>query len=81
MLLYSSLYFPSQSNKEMSKDIDRLKLDLYKANKTSEDLRQQSSELQEKLQAKVSPVWIMQCCVYIGHAPLFGECVEWYSYC
>ncbi|XP_064650352.1 golgin subfamily A member 2-like isoform X2 [Lineus longissimus] len=43
-----------KSNKEMSKEIDRLKLDLYKANKSGEDLRQQSSELQEKLQAKVS---------------------------
>ncbi|XP_013386833.1 golgin subfamily A member 2 isoform X2 [Lingula anatina] len=43
-----------KSSKEYSKEIDRLKLDLYKLNKTSEETKQQNSELQEKLHSKVS---------------------------
>ncbi|KAI0218823.1 hypothetical protein LSAT2_029545 [Lamellibrachia satsuma] len=43
-----------KSNKDLSKDVDRLKLDLYKLNKSSEEFQQQTSELQGKLQQKVS---------------------------
>ncbi|XP_060068049.1 golgin subfamily A member 2-like isoform X2 [Ylistrum balloti] len=43
-----------QNSKDFSKDIDRLKLELYKSNKAQEDLKQQCSELAEKLQAKTS---------------------------
>ncbi|XP_046556610.1 golgin subfamily A member 2-like isoform X2 [Haliotis rubra] len=42
-----------KANRESSKEIDRLKMDLYKANKSKEEFQQQSSELSEKLSAKV----------------------------
>ncbi|XP_071154943.1 golgin subfamily A member 2-like isoform X1 [Mytilus edulis] len=43
-----------KSSKDYAKDVDRLKLDLYKANKSNEELQQQTSELSGKLQAKVT---------------------------
>ncbi|XP_070176381.1 golgin subfamily A member 2-like isoform X2 [Littorina saxatilis] len=43
-----------KSNKENSKEIDRLKLDLYKATKSSEESKQQISELTQKLHSKAS---------------------------
>ena len=43
-----------QLGKEYSKEVDRLKLDLYKANKSAEEAQQRNSELQGKLQEKVS---------------------------
>ncbi|XP_033732612.1 golgin subfamily A member 2-like isoform X1 [Pecten maximus] len=43
-----------QNSKDFSKDIDRLKIELYKSNKAQEDLKQQCSELAEKLQSKTS---------------------------
>ncbi|XP_007102470.1 golgin subfamily A member 2 isoform X3 [Physeter macrocephalus] len=36
-------------NKELTKERDSLRLDLYKNNKSNEDLKQQTSELEEKL--------------------------------
>ncbi|XP_036769661.2 golgin subfamily A member 2 isoform X2 [Manis pentadactyla] len=41
-------------NKELTKARDALKLELYKNNKNNEDLKQQNSELEEKLQVVVS---------------------------
>ncbi|KAI5937971.1 Golgin subfamily A member 2 [Manis javanica] len=41
-------------NKELTKARDALKLELYKNNKSNEDLKQQNSELEEKLQVVVS---------------------------
>uniref|UniRef100_A0A8C3X1M2 Golgin subfamily A conserved domain-containing protein n=1 Tax=Catagonus wagneri TaxID=51154 RepID=A0A8C3X1M2_9CETA len=38
-----------RQNKELTKERDALKLELYKNNKNSEDLKQQKSELEEKL--------------------------------
>ncbi|OWF50521.1 golgin subfamily A member 2-like isoform X2 [Mizuhopecten yessoensis] len=49
-----------QNSKDFSKDVDRLKLELYKSNKTQEDLKQQCSELVEKLQAKASESTAME---------------------
>ncbi|KAK3088299.1 hypothetical protein FSP39_017253 [Pinctada imbricata] len=49
-----------QSNKEFAKEIDRLKLDLYKSNKQQEELNQQISEVGEKLQAKSSECEILE---------------------
>lgn len=43
-----------KTSKEYAKDIDRLKLELYKSNQTTEELRQQTSELTEKLNSKIS---------------------------
>ncbi|XP_074655703.1 golgin subfamily A member 2-like [Tubulanus polymorphus] len=43
-----------KNSKELSKEVDRLKIEIYKVSKSSEDLRQQNSELQEKLNGKVS---------------------------
>ncbi|XP_028740522.1 golgin subfamily A member 2 isoform X3 [Peromyscus leucopus] len=41
-------------NKDLTKERDALKLELYKNNKNSEDLRQQNSELEEKLRVLVA---------------------------
>ncbi|XP_053776061.1 golgin subfamily A member 2 isoform X6 [Desmodus rotundus] len=41
-------------NKELVKNRDALKLELYKSNKTNEDLKQENSELQEKLRVLVT---------------------------
>ncbi|XP_059514175.1 golgin subfamily A member 2 isoform X1 [Myotis daubentonii] len=41
-------------NKELTKNRDALKLELYKNNKTNEDLKQENSELQEKLRVLVT---------------------------
>ncbi|XP_008823739.1 golgin subfamily A member 2 isoform X3 [Nannospalax galili] len=41
-------------NKDLSKERDTLKLELYKNNKNNEDLRQQNSELEEKLRVLVA---------------------------
>ncbi|XP_036892617.1 golgin subfamily A member 2 isoform X2 [Sturnira hondurensis] len=41
-------------NKELVKNRDTLKLELYKSNKTNEDLKQENSELQEKLRVLVT---------------------------
>ncbi|XP_054440283.1 golgin subfamily A member 2 isoform X3 [Pteronotus mesoamericanus] len=41
-------------NKELIKNRDALKLELYKSNKTNEDLKQENSELQEKLRVLVT---------------------------
>ncbi|XP_037008159.2 golgin subfamily A member 2 isoform X6 [Artibeus jamaicensis] len=41
-------------NKELVKSRDTLKLELYKSNKTNEDLKQENSELQEKLRVLVT---------------------------
>ncbi|XP_029467498.1 golgin subfamily A member 2 isoform X2 [Rhinatrema bivittatum] len=41
-------------NKQLEKDRDSLRLDLYKQTKSSEELKQQNSELAEKLSALVS---------------------------
>ncbi|KAK2175475.1 hypothetical protein NP493_729g01024 [Ridgeia piscesae] len=43
-----------KSNKDLSKDVDRLKLELYKLNKSNEEFQQQTSELQGKLHQKIS---------------------------
>ena len=43
-----------KENKEQKKEIDRLKMDLYKLTKSNEEYQQQTSELQGKLQKKVS---------------------------
>ncbi|ELT96212.1 hypothetical protein CAPTEDRAFT_209723 [Capitella teleta] len=43
-----------QSSKEYSKEVDRLKMDLYKLTKSNEEFQQKNSELQGKLQKKVS---------------------------
>ncbi|XP_064616088.1 golgin subfamily A member 2-like [Liolophura sinensis] len=40
--------------KELSKEVDNLKLSLYKSNKSQEEFKQKTSELNEKLQSKVS---------------------------
>ncbi|XP_071111541.1 golgin subfamily A member 2-like isoform X4 [Haliotis cracherodii] len=42
-----------EANRESTKEIDRLKMDLYKANKSKDEFQQQSSELSEKLSSKV----------------------------
>ncbi|KAH9500271.1 hypothetical protein Btru_073590 [Bulinus truncatus] len=39
---------------ENAKEVDRLKLDIFKSNKQSEELKQQISELKEQLHSKVS---------------------------
>ncbi|XP_059149910.1 golgin subfamily A member 2-like isoform X2 [Physella acuta] len=39
---------------ENAKEVDRLKIELYKSNKQNEELRQQSSELKQQLQSKVT---------------------------
>ncbi|XP_036039777.1 golgin subfamily A member 2 isoform X2 [Onychomys torridus] len=41
-------------NKDLTKERDALKLELYKNNKNNEDLRQQNSELEEKLRVLVA---------------------------
>ncbi|XP_038193482.1 golgin subfamily A member 2 isoform X2 [Arvicola amphibius] len=41
-------------NKDLTKERDALKLELYKNNKNNEDLRQQNSELEEKLRILVA---------------------------
>ncbi|ESP01712.1 hypothetical protein LOTGIDRAFT_172469 [Lottia gigantea] len=41
-------------SRETSKEVDRLKLELYKANKSKEEFQQQVSELKEKLTFKTS---------------------------
>ncbi|KAL3872084.1 hypothetical protein ACJMK2_040039 [Sinanodonta woodiana] len=41
-----------KSSKDSAKEVDRLKLELYKSNKSLEELKQQTSELQEKLHSK-----------------------------
>ncbi|KAM5331481.1 golgin subfamily A member 2 isoform 2-T2 [Glossophaga mutica] len=41
-------------NKELVKNRDALKLELYKSNKSNEDLKQENSELQEKLRVLVT---------------------------
>lgn len=41
-------------NKDLTKERDALKLELYKNNKNNEDLRQQNSELEEKLRILVT---------------------------
>uniref|UniRef100_A0A452VAC7 Golgin subfamily A conserved domain-containing protein n=1 Tax=Ursus maritimus TaxID=29073 RepID=A0A452VAC7_URSMA len=41
-------------NKDLTKERDALKLELYKNNKTNEDLKQQNSELEEKLRVLVN---------------------------
>ncbi|XP_005346136.2 golgin subfamily A member 2 isoform X5 [Microtus ochrogaster] len=41
-------------NKDLTKERDALKLELYKNNKNNEDLRQQNSELEEKLRISVA---------------------------
>ncbi|XP_050389727.2 golgin subfamily A member 2 isoform X1 [Patella vulgata] len=41
-------------SRETAKEVDRLKLELYKANKSKEEYQEQLSELKEKLTAKVS---------------------------
>ncbi|KAL1786030.1 golgin subfamily A member 2 isoform X1 [Sigmodon hispidus] len=41
-------------NKDLTKERDALKLELYKNNKNNEDLRQQNSELEEKLRVLVT---------------------------
>ncbi|XP_057577211.1 golgin subfamily A member 2 isoform X2 [Hippopotamus amphibius kiboko] len=41
-------------NKELTKERDALKLELYKNNKSNEDLKQQNSELEEKLRVVVT---------------------------
>lgn len=43
-----------QYNKDLTKERDALKLELYKNNKNNEDLRQQNSELEEKLRILVA---------------------------
>ncbi|XP_031533480.2 golgin subfamily A member 2 [Vicugna pacos] len=43
-----------RSNKELTKERDALKLELYKHNKNNEDLKQQNLELEEKLRVMVS---------------------------
>ncbi|GAB6024402.1 hypothetical protein CHUAL_009567 [Chamberlinius hualienensis] len=43
-----------KSNKENSKDVDRLKMEIYKSKKINEELEQRCSELQEKLSAKLN---------------------------
>lgn len=43
-----------KANKENAKEVDRLKLELYKITKSSEESRQQISELTEKLHSKSS---------------------------
>ncbi|KAL5011292.1 hypothetical protein ScPMuIL_009843 [Solemya velum] len=43
-----------KSHKDSSKDVDRLKLELYKSNKSQDELKQQILELQEKVSCKVS---------------------------
>lgn len=43
-----------KSNKQNSKEVDRLKMDIYKVNKLNEELEQCNSELQEKLSGKLS---------------------------
>uniref|UniRef100_A0A0L8HKC7 Golgin subfamily A conserved domain-containing protein n=3 Tax=Octopus bimaculoides TaxID=37653 RepID=A0A0L8HKC7_OCTBM len=43
-----------KNSKEYAKDIDKLKLELYKSNQTVEELQQQISELNGKLSSKVS---------------------------
>ncbi|XP_077706970.1 golgin subfamily A member 2 isoform X1 [Canis aureus] len=47
-------------NKDLTKERDTLKLELYKNNKNNEDLKQQNSELEEKLQVMVREKAAMQ---------------------
>ncbi|KAM7093021.1 golgin subfamily A member 2 isoform 2-T2 [Molossus nigricans] len=47
-------------NKELTKNRDALKLELYKNNKTNEDLKQENSELQEKLRVLVTDKEVLQ---------------------
>ncbi|XP_052230050.1 golgin subfamily A member 2-like isoform X4 [Dreissena polymorpha] len=43
-----------QSSKESAKEIDKLRLDVFKLNKSHEELKQNISEVQEKLKSKTS---------------------------
>jgi chromosome segregation ATPase len=45
-----------KSNKELSKEVEKLKLDLYKLNKSNEEFQQHNLELQGKLQKKLAEV-------------------------
>uniref|UniRef100_A0A8D1DDK4 Golgin A2 n=1 Tax=Sus scrofa TaxID=9823 RepID=A0A8D1DDK4_PIG len=47
-------------NKELTKERDTLKLELYKNNKSNEDLKQQKSELEEKLRLMATEKAAMQ---------------------
>ncbi|XP_065735803.1 golgin subfamily A member 2 isoform X12 [Phocoena phocoena] len=47
-------------NKELTKERDALRLDLYKNNKSNEDLKQQTSELEEKLRVMAKEKAAMQ---------------------
>ncbi|XP_066896729.1 golgin subfamily A member 2 isoform X11 [Kogia breviceps] len=47
-------------NKELTKQRDSLRLDLYKNNKSNEDLKQQTSELEEKLRVMAKEKAAMQ---------------------
>ncbi|KAL4219452.1 putative golgin subfamily A member 2-like protein 5 [Mactra antiquata] len=49
-----------QTNKDSAKEVDRLKLELYKINKSHEDLKQNISEIQEKLKSKSSECSALQ---------------------
>uniref|UniRef100_A0A8C5K5V8 Golgin A2 n=1 Tax=Jaculus jaculus TaxID=51337 RepID=A0A8C5K5V8_JACJA len=48
-------------NKDLTKERDALKLELYKNNKNTEDLKQQNSELEEKLRVLVAEKAAAQC--------------------
>jgi chromosome segregation ATPase len=43
-----------KSNKELSKDLEKQRLDLYRVNKSNEEFQQHNAELQGKLQQKIT---------------------------